>query len=232
MLRIFIGYDPRQPVSYNVLQQSLLIRSSKPVAITPLILEQLPIKRYGLTPFTFSRFIVPYLCDYKGWALFLDVDMLLLSDISKLFDLADDKYAVMVSKNKIKFEWASAMLFNCDKCRILTPEYVETAKHLHGIEWAKDEEIGDLPNEWNHLVGYDKVREGVAGADTAKLVHYTQGIPFFPETENCEYAKEWMEELGIMGTSYPWIHLMGRSAHAVEDTKGNIVPRYKMEPPL
>src|SRR5689334_15144840 len=188
MNRIFIGYDHRQPISYNVLQSSIIRRASKPVSITPLVLNTLPITRQGLTPFTFSRFMVPYLCNYEGWVLFLDIDMLVLDDITKLFNMADDRYAAMVSKNDHKFEWASAILFNCEKCGILTPEYVQTAKKLHGMEFLQEESIGDFPREWNHLIGYDEPRKD------AKLAHYTQGIPAFPETETSEYAQEWMEE--------------------------------------
>jgi hypothetical protein len=219
MLRIFIGYDHRQPVAYNVLQQSILTRSSVPVAITPLVLRQLPLKREGLTPFTYSRFLVPYLCDYKGWALFLDIDILVGKDIKGLFELKDDKYAVMVSKNKISYEWASVMLFNCEKCKILTPEYVETAKSLHGIEWAKQEEIGDLPPEWNHLVGYDEPRKD------AKLVHYTQGIPCFEETATSEYAEEWINEHKYLNSTVPWADLMGNSKHAAT-LNGKPIPRF------
>ncbi len=83
-LCIFIGYDPRQAVAYNVLQYSLLSRSSRPLSITPLVLETLPIGRQGLTPFTYSRFLVPWLCNYEGWGLFLDLDMLALGDISEV----------------------------------------------------------------------------------------------------------------------------------------------------
>jgi lipopolysaccharide biosynthesis glycosyltransferase len=115
MLKVFIGYDHRQPISYNVLQHSVFRNSSKPVSITALKIDQLPIGRTGLTPFTFSRFLVPYLCDYKGWALFLDSDILVKGDIAELFNLSDDKYTVMVSKNEKRFEWASVMLFNNEK---------------------------------------------------------------------------------------------------------------------
>jgi hypothetical protein len=219
MLKVFIGFDHRQPVSYNVLQQSIFTRSSKPVAITPLVITQLPLKRVGLTPFTFTRFLVPYLCDYKGWALFLDIDMLLLDDISKLFDYADDKYAVMVSKNDHRFEWASAMLFNCEKCQMLTPEYIENAEGLHQIKWAKEEEIGDFPREWNHLVGYDEPR------CDAKLVHYTQGVPCFPETQTSEYKDEWFKEHQITNLARPWVELMGNSVHAT-DFAGKRVPKF------
>jgi len=208
MIRVFIGYDPRQVLSYTALAQSIVMHSSVPVAITPLVIETLPVKRTGLTPFTFSRFLVPYLCDYEGWALFLDADIAVCDDIAKLFALRDESKAVMVSKNPLRFEWASVMLFNCAKCKVLTPEYIETAKGLHGIEWAAEEEIGELPGEWNHLVGYD------APNPDAKLVHYTQGVPAFPETKDCEHADAWLKPARMAGHITSWWELMGNSVHA------------------
>lgn len=222
ILKVFPGYDHRQAIGYSVLQHSLFTRSSKPVAITPLVLDQLPLKRQGLTPFTFSRFLVPYLCDYKGWALFLDLDILVLDDIAKLFDLADDKYAIMVSKNPKRFEWASVMLFNCAKCEILTPEFIETAQGLHTINWVDDSLIGDFPREFNHLVGYDKPRTD------AKIIHYTQGLPCHPVTSDSEYAKEWIEEHQRLNTTDNWVNLMGNSVHATT-INGERVPKYKVE---
>jgi len=206
MLRVFIGYDDRQPVAYNVLQVSIATRSSRPVSVTPLILSQLPITRAGLTPFTFSRFLVPWLCNYEGTALFLDIDMLVLADIAELFDMMDDN-ALMVSKNRLKFEWASAMLFNCGHAdnRRLTPEFIETAENLHTIPWT--DKVGDLPGEWNHLVMYDEPKP-------AKLVHYTAGIPCFPETKDLGYGPEWMNELKAAMAAKSWQTLMAKSVHA------------------
>lgn len=228
-LRVFVGYDHRQPISYHVLAHSIMLNTSKPVALTPIQLNTLPFKRgwpiQGLTPFTFSRFLTPWLCDFEGWALFLDIDIILTDDIAKLFALADDKYSVMVSKNKVTYEWASVMLFNCAKNRILTPEYCETATGLHSIQWCPPDEIGELPAEWNHLVGYDKPRTD------AKLVHYTQGVPCFPETKDSEYAKEWDAVAENINSAYPWFDLMGSSKHCLPDENGAPVPRYKMEPP-
>lgn len=209
MNRVFIGYDHRQPVSYAVLEHSLIMHSrSSPMAITPLVLPTLPIKRSGLTPFTFSRFLVPYLCGYEGWALFLDIDMMARADIAELFDLCDDSNAVMVSKSPLRYEWASLMLFNCAKCRALTPEYVEVATGLHSIGWAKPEEIGGLPGEWNHLVGYDDPNPD------AKLVHFTQGVPAFPETQASEHGDEWRHVASGAFSSLSWQKLMGNSVHA------------------
>lgn len=224
MLKVFIGYDPRQPISYNVLQHSILHRSSRPVSIIPLVIEQLPTERQGLTPFTYTRFLTPYLCDYEGWALFLDADILLLDDISKLFDFADEEYAIMVAKNSMQFEWASVMLFNCghEVNKVLTPEFVNQDGDMHRIGWLDDELIGSFPSEWNHLVGYDKPR------DDAKLVHYTQGVPAFPETNTCEYSKQWGEELQKCNSAIHWEQLMGNSVHAIT-VNGKKMPKFLID---
>lgn len=208
MNRIFIGFDPRQLVSYTTLCTSIITRTDTPVAITPLVLHQLPLRRSGLTPFTFSRFLVPWLCHFQGWALFLDADIFLRADINDLFSLANGKHAVMVSKNKLKFEWASVMLFNCGHPdnEILTPEYIEDAHKLHGIEWTQN--VGDLPSEWNCLIGYD------APSKDTKLVHYTQGVPAWPETDNSPFANEWKEDARVSVHADSWDSIMGNSVHA------------------
>lgn len=224
MNRIFIGFDHRQCVSYTALHTSIITQSTEPCSITPLVLHQLPLKRVGLTPFTFSRFLVPYLCDYKGWALFLDIDMILLDDITKLFSVADEEKAVLVSKNEKKFEWASAILFNCghEANKILKPEYIEQANGLHQIKWLDENLIGDIPPEWNHLVGYDQPRTD------AKLIHFTQGVPVFKETAGCEYSGEWNDIMKFSVSAQKWDTLMGNSVHAV-DVNGTKIPRFKAE---
>ncbi len=224
---IFIGFDGRQVVSYTVLQTSIVTRTDKPVAITPLIINQLPLKRTGLTPFTFSRFLVPHLCHYEGLALFLDADILVLDDIDKLFQIAtaDPSKAVWVRQSHMRFEWASVMLFNCGHPdnRRLSPEYIETADKLHGIGWT--DAIGDLPPEWNHLVGYDPPR-----AD-AKLVHFTQGVPAWPETEGTEYSDLWRQEARVAMHAEPWAKLMGTSVHAIPVIR-RLVAQGKMDPEI
>lgn len=210
-LRVFIGFDPRQPVAYTVAAHSVAMSSSVPVAITPLIHRQLPIKRTGLTEFTFTRYLVPWLCNYEGHALFIDADMLAVGDIAEL--PWDSEHAVSVVPHqeselvpgfKLYFERCSVMLFNCAKCRVLTPEYIESGSP-QSLEWAGG--VGDLPPEWNHLVGYDKPKP-------AKLVHYTQGIPCFQETQNDEYAEPWITAARHAMGTVSWEGIMGRSVHA------------------
>ena len=216
MIRVFIGFDPPETAAFHVLAQSIHARASEPVTIAPLMLSQLKgvmtRERHPLqsTDFSFSRFIVPYLCDYQGWAVFMDCDMLMVDDIAKLWALRDDRYAVQVVKHdhvpsettkflgqpQSKYEkknWSSVMLFNNAKCRTLTPEYVNTATglQLHRFQWLQsDDLIGDIPHRWNLLVGYDKRRPL---KDVSNL-HYTIGGPYFREYRNTDYAKQWFDE--------------------------------------
>lgn len=205
-MRIFIGIDPRSPVSYNVLQWSIIRRASKPVQIIPLVLPQLPIKRRGLTDFTFSRYLPPFLCNYRGISVFMDSDMLVLGDVHELAKLVDGTHEVYVAKHQQRFEWPSLMVFDNALCTNLTPEFIDEETSMpHKLDWAQS--IGDIPPEWNFCVGYDEMAP-------AKLVHFTQGVPHFPEVRGCDYAEAWQEEYKAMNSSCSWIELMGKSVHA------------------
>ena len=233
MHKVFIGADPRQTVSLTVLAHSIAKNATGPVQISPLVLDQLPITRQGLTPFTFSRFLVPHLCNYEGWGLFLDADMLCLGDIAEVFDIGrvDTSKAAYVMKDQPPFEWASMILFNCahPANKILTPAHIEdrTTTNLHKIGWLADHDIGRLPLEWNVCVPYSYEGRLVNGAaakappENPKLVHFTQGVPHWWETEDQPYADLWRayrDEAAANGgdvtATVSWFELMGRSVHA------------------
>lgn len=197
--------DPRQPIAVQVLAHSIYRRASKPVAITPLVLSQLPLKRVGLTEFTFTRYLAPYLCNYHGQAIFMDADMLCMGDVYELAELASPTAGVSVVKNKMRFEWPSLMVFNNHLCKRLTPELIETG-NPQTLDWS--DEVGELPAEWNHCVGYDQPNPNT------KLAHFTQGIPCFPEVRGCEYTDEWMAEARACASTVPWAEIMGSSVHA------------------
>jgi hypothetical protein len=218
VIRIFIGYDSNLPVLYNVLQHSILMRSSQPVCIHPVMLSQLhgvytrDRDPFASTEFSFSRFLVPYLSGYEGWSLFIDNDMLVLDDIAKLWSLRDERYALMCTKHdhipkeetkflgavQTKYEkknWSSLMLFNNSRCKVLTPNYVNSASglELHQFKWLPDDElIGAIPLRWNHLVGYSPANGEVS------IAHFTHGGPYFPEYEHCEFSDEWHRERSEM----------------------------------
>lgn len=213
MINIFIGYDSKEKIAYHVLSESILKNSTKPVSITPIYLPNIKDdflrERNNLssTEFSFSRFIIPHLMNYQGWALFMDCDMLMKADVEELWRLRDDRYAVQVCKHdyvprtETKFlgqiqtaypkkNWSSFMLMNCKKCTSLTPDYVNKASglELHQFKWLENEElIGSLPLEWNWLAGEYEYKKDI------KNIHYTEGGPYFKDYKNCDYAQDWFE---------------------------------------
>ena len=216
MLSIFVGWDRNETAAYHTLCHSLIRRATGPISITPLCRDHFPYftrKRGPLesTDFSLSRFLVPYLSGYSGYSLFMDCDMLAQAPINEVWqDMDPRKFqekAVWVCphdyvpKDAPKMQgqvqtayprknWSSFLFFDNDACRILTPDYVNTATglHLHRFEWLQDEQIGFLPVEWNWLVGE------YAPNPLAKILHYTLGGPWFPEHRRCDHAQEWLDE--------------------------------------
>ena len=213
MNNVYIGYDSREVEAYNTCVNSINVNTSTGIKIIPIIRKNLKAKgiytrqvdTMSSTEFSFTRFLVPYLSDYKGWSIFCDCDFVFLEDIKHLFNLVEDKYAVMccqhdyTPKNNIKMDgqvqlayprknWSSLMLWNCShpKNKSLTPEIVstQTGQYLHRFNWLDDSEIGSLPIEWNWLVGwYKEPQDG-----SPKALHFTEGGPWFKNYENCEYS--------------------------------------------
>jgi len=210
-LRVFIGYDARTPISYHVLVHSIQRHASGPVLICPLILDQLPIKRKGLTDFTYSRYLVPYLCQYDNEpAIFMDSDILVMDDVYQLLpNEADIHTSVFLKKCDQRFEWPAVMVFRPDRCKHLTPEFVDRDSPQK-FEWTGMANIGPIPDQWHHIPLYDPPMPD------AKLIHYTAGTPEFPEIRdlNMAYTVEWLAEYNMMMKPCSWIELMGRSVHA------------------
>ena len=210
---VYVGYDHREAVAYHVFCNSVINKTTEPVSFHPLALNAL--KGYtekhtdGSNAFIYSRFLVPHLQNYQGWAIFADGDMVCLSDIAELWNMRDESKAVMVVKHdyKTKFpvkylgnknsdyprkNWSSVMLINCGHHanKILTPEFVEnaTGAQLHRFSWLSDELIGELPGEWNHLDAEYEVNPD------AKLIHYTVATPCFAGYQDGTQTSEWWSQ--------------------------------------
>jgi lipopolysaccharide biosynthesis glycosyltransferase len=213
---IFIGYDAREAVAYHTCVNSIIRYSTNPISINPLSLNLL--KGYnethtdGSNQFIYSRFLLPHLMDYNGWAIFIDGDMIIRDDIAELYNLQNNDYSVMVVKHDYKTKsntkylgsknedyprknWSSVVLWNCGhiKNKILTPELIQKSNgsYLHRFSWLTDNDIGSLPIEWNWLP--DEYGEN----NNAKLLHYTLGTPCFDEFNNTTQASEWHKELEL-----------------------------------
>jgi len=178
------------------------------------------------TEFAISRFLTPHLARdrypaHGGWALYMDCDMLVRADVADLFALADPAKAVMCVKHRheprertkmdgqeqihyARKNWSSVMLFNCEHPAnaSLTVDLINRVpgRDLHRFCWLEDDLIGELPAEWNHLVGYS----GAEGGEP-KIVHFTNGTPSMLGMR-MPYADEWREQL------HRWVR--GPSEHA------------------
>lgn len=211
-INIVVGFDQRESVAYHTFTQSVIDKSSLPVMFIPLAINTL--KGYQEThsdksnDFVYSRFLTPYLNGFKGWAIFADGDMICQADIKELWDLRDESKALLVVKhdyetkahqkylgnineNYPRKNWSSIILWNCAhaKHKILTPAFVanQTGKYLHRFGWLDDNDIGELPLEWNWLaIEYPDNRK-------AKLIHYTLGTPCFIDYRDTEMADIWHE---------------------------------------
>jgi len=214
-MKVFVGYDDREDIAYKVCEYSIK-RKNKKTEVFPLKQEEL--NETGLywrekdplssTAFTFTRFLVPALMNYEGWAIFCDCDIIWMIDPDEIMKYADEKYAVMVVKHKytppkgLKMDgqkqlpyprknWSSVILWNCGhpSNKKVTPDLVntETGQYLHRFNWLKNDEIGELTHHWNWLVNhYHEPKDG-----TPKVIHYTEGGPWFENYKHCEYGYHW-----------------------------------------
>lgn len=120
MIRVYVGFDPREVRAYQVTVRSLLSRASLPLAVEPLLLPHL--EAVGLyrretirtadgglmdkisgapmsTEFALSRFLVPRLAGEVGCAVFMDADFLWRDDIRHMLAAIDWTKAVSVVKH-------------------------------------------------------------------------------------------------------------------------------------
>ena len=227
MKNVYIGFDSREDIAYQVSKFSILDKSQN-INVSPLKLTDLKNRglytreedKLGSTEFTFSRFLVPALNDYKGWALFCDCDIVFLEDVNQLFDLCDDQFAVMcvqhdyTPKEGVKMDgkqqtlyprknWSSLVLWNCGhpSNKAVNLELINnpntTGKYLHRFSWLNDDEIGSIPHAWNWLAGwYHEPDDG-----SPKAIHYTEGGPWFENYRHCEYHQIWKDQLFKMLSS-------------------------------
>jgi hypothetical protein len=202
VIRVFIGYDPRESVAYHTCVQSILEHTNSQVSFHPVCGE----RRDGSNDFIYARFLVPWLSGFSGTSIFLDGDMIVRGDIADLYALKRLDQGVQVvqhdykTKHPVKYlgnknedyprkNWSSVMVWNCGYFpnRKLTPEFVasKSGSYLHRFLWLNDGQIGALPDAWNRLV----LEQEIQPED--KLLHYTVGTPCFTDYADCDGAEEW-----------------------------------------
>jgi len=234
---VYIGWDAREDVAYQVCRHSIY-RKIKGMSVDVIPLKHKELRKAGYfsrpwlthsvdgnrydlidmkpfsTEFSHTRFLVPHLNEYKGWALFMDCDMIFTSNIKKLFDMVDDRFACMVVKHHhnpkeaVKMDdqpqtryfrknWSSFVLWNCahPKNRQITPDFVNSSSGLdmHTFSWLDDNDIGSLPYEYNWIEGLSPKVPGVVDW-RPDVIHYTLGGPWFPDYQDVLFGNLWTEE--------------------------------------
>ena len=218
---IVVGFDQKESVAYHTFTQSVIDKSSMPIRFMPLSVGSLTnykeVHKDGSNDFIYSRFLVPYLMKFKGWAIYADGDMVCLKDIKKLWDLRDDKFAVQVVKHDYKTKiknkywgnknedyprknWSSLILWNCEhpSHKVLSPEFIQEqpGSFLHRFSWILDEEIGEIEKEWNWLAMEYEEKNDI------NLIHYTIGTPCFEEYKNKSLSSYWKKSFLNMLDGY------------------------------
>lgn len=225
--RVYVGWDPYELTAHVVATASLQAHSQRMVDIRRLALLELKTRGWYTRPTTatgehrlwdviseapmstehaISRFFVPYLNDFRGWALFVDGDILARADIRELFALADPRYAVMcvqhpalpaegtkkdgaVQQAYRRKNWSSVLLWNCahPAHQALSLDALNTwpGRDLHAFNWLDDDEIGALPASWNYLVNVSAL------PPTVNLAHFTLGVPSIDGHAADPFADEW-----------------------------------------
>jgi len=238
--RVFIGWDPNESMAAVVAQRSMLTHVTGPLDVHALSLIQLRHQSLYTRPTEYrnghlwdviseapmstehaiSRFFVPYLCEYRGWALFVDGDVLVRGDLSDLFVLADPACAVQCVQHTAVVQggttkkdgvpqtvyyrknWSSVMLFNCghpaNRALDLTMVNTLPGRDLHRFCWLEDWQIGVLPQAWNYLVNVTPWFRAFV-----ELAHYTLGAPNLPAHHHDPFADEWWDHARKAGYAVP-----------------------------
>jgi hypothetical protein len=232
--RVFIGWDANEIASCLVAEYSLYRHSSPSMVDVKRISRLTLLKHYQRptsmlpngqlfdeisdapmsTAHAIARFFVPWLCEYDGWALFTDGDVLFREDIANLFALADPQYAVMCVQHPPLLEegnkkdghiqqayprknWSSVMLLNCGhpSNRYLTLDVLNSwpGRDLHAFGWLQYHEIGELPARFNHLVNVSPPDHNPA------IAHFTLGTPDVAGHERDPFADEWRSCARVAG---------------------------------
>ena len=257
-MKVFVGYDSREDIAYRVCEYSIKARSFG-VEVIPI--KQSELREEGIytrepdalssTEFTFTRFLVPYLTGYTGWAIFVDCDFLFQCDVTEIFNSSNSQYAVMCVKHDYtpqegdkmdgckqmpypRKNWSSMILWNCGHPANadLTPEMINdennSGQFFHRFQWLADELIGELSYQYNWLVNwYHEPQDG-----HAKAIHYTEGGPWFENYRHCEYGYQWAVEHAAMIESLKKGPAPGPFDHIPKDieTVFKKILKYRVDP--
>lgn len=159
-IKIFIGTSAfgEDYIAEKTLEFSLRKHSTSPLDIIFLRnIEEGVVGRFDpsnwATPFSGLRWTVPEACDFKGKAIYLDVDQLNFKDISDLYNTPLNNAPFACRRGK-----SCVTVFDCEKMKSLLPSIQEMRKDplFHQNNYVKITKLGEpIDARWNCLDGED-----------------------------------------------------------------------------
>lgn len=178
-IRIFCGADRSQHLPFLVLADSIRRHTDRLVQIRTIDNGDAPPTRdprsAPYTEFSFARFAIPALCEYRGHAIYMDSDMLVFADIGELWDSQMGDAAVGIEQGsrsqaagggKSPNRHAAVMLLDCARLDWDVAAIIERLGRDfdYGALMALDPVLAPgqmreaFPAGWNDLDTYDPQR--------------------------------------------------------------------------
>lgn len=180
-IRVFVGSMPEQMLGVKVLEYSIRKHASVSVDVYPLFKSPTKIpqpkdsKNKPRTPFSFQRFLIPELKNFKGRAIYVDSDMQVFRDIKDLWmrPMGDcDVLSAFESSGTGRRPQFAVMLMDCQKLQWKIEDIVakldkgELTYEQLMYNMAVAKKVGlEIEREWNSLEHYEEGK--------TSLVHYT-----------------------------------------------------------
>jgi hypothetical protein len=157
IVKIFVGTsDEDDIVAEQTLEYTLKKHSSEPIEITwmrPSNMGKWNTGNWG-TPFSGFRWAVPSMCDFKGRAMYMDVDMICLYDIAEFWNMDMGENAVMVRKYEKRKEF-SMLLFDCEKVKLPDLDSIKSFTNFSFSMSNNLKDVGFFDDSWNVIDGED-----------------------------------------------------------------------------
>ena len=191
MIRIFVGCSANHEdaESQAVLEYSIRERASEPVEITWMVLSQDPaspfycapdkgegwITQQWATPFTGFRWIVPGLCDFKGKAIYMDSDVIVLADIADLWRQEFMPGKIVIAKADVPWRFCVS-LWDCAAAQRWAVPRDDLMRRADGHRYMtrrysqNPSAVQKFDGNWNCLdgEGYDSLSD-----PEIKAIHYS-----------------------------------------------------------
>ena len=178
MKNIVIGSHKNFEVVEPVIKYSIT-KFAKDVNIILARPEYYDLPYTGCTGFSNIRFYVPHICKFKGFAIYLDVDMILLSDVTELF-----KYAAKGKYVCVEDGSTEVAVIDCETQKMKIPYDRNKWEHEKNLNLKKA-----IPKVWN-CEDWCSTPEEVK---KAKLIHFTdlKNQPWNKKSPNKPMMKIW-----------------------------------------